>query len=225
MRIVVELKRGEQAEVVLNNLYKHTQMQVNFGVIMLAIVNGQPRELGLLDFIRKFIDHRLDVVRRRTDYLLRKSARPRAHPGRVPESANHLDPLIALIRASKNPREAREALMGTAFTEAQTAAIAAAAGTNVIWDFSERQAQAIIELQLQRLTGMEQQKILDELAEIQRQIAEYLEILGSEKVLYGVIIKELKDVQRSSATNAAPRSSKTQARFAWKTWCKWKTSR
>ena len=78
MRIVFELKRGEQAEVVLNNLYKHTQMQVSFGVIMLAIVNGQPRELGLLDAMKRFIDHRIDVVRRRTDYLLRK-AREREH--------------------------------------------------------------------------------------------------------------------------------------------------
>ena len=78
MRIVFELKRGEQAEVVLNNLYKQTQMQISFGVILLAIVNGQPRELGLLDALKRFIDHRIDVVRRRTDYLLRK-AREREH--------------------------------------------------------------------------------------------------------------------------------------------------
>ncbi len=199
MRVSIELKRGEQAEVVLNNLYKHTQMQVNFGVIMLAIVNGQPRELGLLDFIKKFIDHRLDVVRRRTDYLLRK-ARDREHLLLGFQKAlNHLDAVIGLIRASKNPREAREALMGTAFTEAQTTAISAATGTDpiaIVWDFTERQAQAIIELQLQRLTGMEQQKILDELADIQRQIAGYLEILGSESVLRAVIVKELKDVQK-----------------------------
>jgi DNA gyrase subunit A len=196
MRVVIELKRGEQAEVVLNNLYKHTQMQVSFGVIMLAIANGQPRELGLLDFVRKFTDHRLDVVRRRTDYLLRK-ARDREHIliG-FQKALNHLDAVIALIRASRNPREAREGLMGIAFTEAQTSAIAAAADAAIVWDFSERQAQAIIELQLQRLTGMEQQKILDELADIQRQIAEYLEILGSETVLRGVIVKELKDVQK-----------------------------
>lgn len=196
MRIVLELKRGEQAEVVLNNLYKHTQMQVNFGVIMLAIVNGQPRELGLIDVIRKFIEHRTDVVRRRTDYLLRK-AREREHIliG-FQKALRHLDALIALIRASANPKEAREALTGRAFTERQTAAIAAADGPGILWDFTDKQAQAIIELQLQRLTGMEQQKILDELADIQRQIAEYLEILGSEKVLRGVIIKELKEVQK-----------------------------
>ena len=196
MRVVIELKRGEQAEIVLNNLYKHTQMQVNFGVIMLAIVNGQPRELGLLDFIRKFIDHRIDVVRRRTDYLLRK-ARDREHLLLGFQKAlNQLDSVIALIRASATPKEAREALAGRAFTERQTSAIEAAGGAGILWDFTDRQAQAIIELQLQRLTGMEQQKILDELADIQRQIAEYLEILGSEKVLRSLIIKELKEVQK-----------------------------
>ncbi len=197
MRIVIELKRGEQPEVVLNNLYKHTQMQVNFGVIMLAIVNGQPRELGLLDFIKRFIDHRVDVVRRRTDFMLRK-ARDREHILLGFQKAlDAIDALIALIRAAKNPKEAREALMGT-LTEDQSAAVrqADADYARLVWDFSERQAQAIIELQLQRLTGMEQQKILDELAEIQRQIAEYLEILGSETRVRSVIIKELQEVQK-----------------------------
>ncbi len=177
MRIVFELKRGENAEVVLNNLYKQTQMQVNFGAIMLSIVNGQPRELGLIDLIKRFIEHRVDVVRRRTDYLLRK-ARDREHILLGFQKAlDHLDEVIALIRAARNPREAREGLI-TRF------------------EFSERQSQAIIELQLQRLTGMEQQKILDELADIQRMIGEYLEILGSEKVLKNLIIKELKEVQK-----------------------------
>ncbi|MGH9638744.1 MAG: DNA topoisomerase (ATP-hydrolyzing), partial [Bryobacteraceae bacterium] len=140
MRIVLELKRGEQPEVILNNLYKQTQMQVNFGVIMLAIVNGQPRELGLIDFIKRFLDHRTDVVRRRTDYLLRK-ARDREHLLLGFQKAlDNLDALIALIRAAGTPKEAREGLV-TRF------------------EFTVRQAQAIIELQLQRLTGMEQQKI------------------------------------------------------------------
>jgi DNA gyrase subunit A len=177
MRIVIELKRGEQAEIVLNNLYKHTQMQVNFGVIMLSIVNGQPRELGIIDVIKRFLDHRTDVVRRRTDYLLRK-ARDREHLLLGFQKAlDHLDEVIQLIRASRTPREAREGLIGR-------------------FEFTERQAQAIIELQLQRLTGMERQKILDELAEIQRMIAEYLEILGSETVLKALIVKELKEVQK-----------------------------
>src|SRR5689334_8612494 len=177
LRIVFELKRGEQAEVVLNNLYKHTQLQIGFGVIMLSIVNGQPRELGLLDSIKFFIDHRIDVVRRRTDYELRK-ARDREHllVG-FQKALDNLDEVIKLIRASKAPREARDSLIAK-------------------FSFTEKQAQAIIELQLQRLTGMERQKILDELGEIQKRIKEYLEILGSEKVLRELIINELKEVQK-----------------------------
>ena len=177
LRIVFELKRGEQAEVILNNLYKHTQLQIGFGVIMLSIVNGQPRELGLLDSIKFFIDHRLDVVRRRTDFELRK-ARDREHLLLGFQKAlDNIDEVIKLIRASKAPREARDSLIGR-------------------FQFTEKQAQAIIELQLQRLTGMERQKILDELADIQRRINEYLEILGSETILRNLIIKELKDVQK-----------------------------
>ncbi|MGD0669438.1 MAG: DNA topoisomerase (ATP-hydrolyzing), partial [Bryobacteraceae bacterium] len=177
MRITIELKRGEQAEVVLNNLYKHTQLQTGFGVIMLSIVNGQPRELGLVEIIKCFIDHRVDVVRRRTEYELRK-AREREHILLGFQKAlDNLDEVIKLIRAAKAPREARDSLIGR-------------------FEFTERQAQAIIELQLQRLTGMERQKILDELAEIQRRIAEYLEILGSDKVLRELIVKELKEVQK-----------------------------
>jgi DNA gyrase subunit A len=177
MRIVFELKRGEQAEVILNNLYKHTQLQINFGVIMLSIVNGQPRELGLADVLRRFIDHRIDVVRRRTDYLLRK-AREREHIllG-FKKAIENLDAVIKLIRAAKTPREARDGLITT-------------------FEFTERQAQAIIEMQLQRLTGMEIEKILKELADIQVEIAEYLEILASDKKLRGIIVQELKDVQK-----------------------------
>src|SRR5579871_1881066 len=177
LRIVFELKRGEQAEVILNNLYKHTQLQIGFGVIMLSIVNGQPRELGLIDCIKYFIDHRVEVVRRRTDFELRK-ARAREHILLGFQKAlDNLDEVIKLIRASGSPREARDSLMKR-------------------FDFSDKQAQAIIELQLQRLTGMERQSILNELAEIQRRIAEYLEILGSEKVLRDLIVKELREVQK-----------------------------
>ncbi|HOL71792.1 MAG TPA: DNA gyrase subunit A [Bryobacteraceae bacterium] len=195
MRIVFELKRGEQAEVVLNNLYKHTQMQTGFGVIMLSIVNGQPRELGLIDCIKRFIDHRVDVIRRRTEHDLRK-AREREHVllG-FKKALEHLDLVIETIRASSTPKEARERLMGV-LPIPERVAREVVVPEGFVFDFSERQAQAIIELQLQRLTGMEQQKILDELAEIQRRIAEYLEILGSEKVLRNVIIKELREVQK-----------------------------
>ena len=177
MRVVIDLKRGEQPEVILNNLYKHTQMQINFGIIMLSIVNGQPRELGLVDMLHRFIDHRVDVVRRRTEYLLRK-AREREHILLGFQKAlENLDEVIRLIRAAKTPKEARDGLIGR-------------------FEFTERQAQAIIELQLQRLTGMEQQKIVDELADIQRRIAEYLEILESDKVLRAVIVKELQEVRK-----------------------------
>ena len=177
-RIVFELKRGEQAEVVLNNLYKHTQLQIGFGIIMLCIVNGQPRELGLIDCIKRFIDHRVDVVRRRTDYELRK-AREREHLllG-FKKALENLDEVIRMIRAARAPREARDSLIAA-------------------FQFTERQAQAIIELQLQRLTGMEQQKIADELGEIQRRIAEYLELLGSEKLVREAIVEELKEVRKA----------------------------
>ena len=177
MRIVFELKRGEQADIVLNNLYKHTQLQTGFGIIMLSIVNGQPRELGLVDIIKHFIDHRQEVVRRRTDYELRK-AREREHLLLGFQKAlDNLDEVIRIVRASRQPREAREGLIAR-------------------FEFSEKQAQAIIEMQLQRLTGMERQKIIDELADIQRRIAGYLEILGSDKMLRDVIIKELKEIQK-----------------------------
>ena len=177
MRIVVEIKRGEQPEIVLNNLYKHTQLQENFGMIMLAIVNGQPRELPLMEAIQHFIDHRVSVVRRRTAYDLRK-AQERAHilEGFL-KALSHLDAIIKLIRASKTPAEARTGLMEQ-------------------FDFSQRQAQAILEMQLQRLTALERDKIQEEYDELQKKIAEYEEILRNEKVLRRVIVKELKEVQK-----------------------------
>ncbi|HLY63243.1 MAG TPA: DNA gyrase subunit A [Terriglobia bacterium] len=177
MRIVVELKRGEQPEVILNNLYKHTQLQETFGMIMLAIVNGQPRVLPLIEAIQLFIDHRVTVVRRRTAYDLRK-AEERAHilEGFL-KALSHLDAIIKLIRAAQSPKEAREGLI-TRF------------------DFSDRQAQAILELQLQRLTALERNKIQTEYDELQKKIAEYKEILASDKVLKRVIVDELKQVQK-----------------------------
>jgi DNA gyrase subunit A len=178
MRIVIELKRGEQPEVILNNLYKHTQLQETFGMIMLAIVNGQPRTLPLVDALQLFIDHRVNVVRRRTEYDLRK-AQDRAHilEGFL-KALSHLDAIIKLIRASKTPPEARAGLM-TRF------------------DFTERQAQAILELQLQRLTALEREKIQQEYNDLQKKIAEYQEILASEKALKKVIVNELKEIQKA----------------------------
>ena len=180
MRIVYELKRGEQPEVVLNNLFKHTQLQTGYGMILLAIVDGQPRELGLLQYLNLFIEHRIDVVRRRTNHFLRK-ARDREHVLLGFQIAlDHLDEVIRLVRQSKSPAEARQALMDR-------------------FEFSERQAQSIIEMQLQRLTAMERDKIIDEWAEIQRKIAGYLEILGSDKVLRKVIVDELREIKKKFA--------------------------
>jgi DNA gyrase subunit A len=177
MRIVIEIKRGEQPEVILNNLYKHTQLQETFGMIMLAIVNGQPRVLPLIDALQLFIDHRVNVVRRRTEYDLRK-AQERAHilEGFL-KALSQLDGIIKLIRASKTPREARDGLIGQ-------------------FAFTERQAQAILELQLQRLTALERDKIQGEYDELQKKIAEYQEILASDKVLKKVIVDELKQIQK-----------------------------
>jgi len=177
LRIVIELKRGEQPEVILNNLYKHTQLQETFGMIMLAIVNGQPRTLSLVEAIQLFIDHRVAVVRRRTAYLLRK-AQERAHilEGFL-KALKSLDAIIKLIRAAKTPKDARDGLIER-------------------FEFTERQAQAILELQLQRLTALEREKIQEEYDDLQKKIAEYQEILASEKVLKKVIVDELKQVQK-----------------------------
>jgi DNA gyrase subunit A len=177
MRIVVEIKRGEQPEVVLNNLYKFTQLQETFGMIMLAIVAGQPRTLSLIEAIQLFIEHRVNVVRRRTEYDLRK-ARERAHilEGFLKVLQN-LDAIIKLIRAAQNPAEAKQGLM-TRF------------------DFTDRQAQAILELQLQRLTALEREKIQEEHEALKKKIAEYEEILASEKALKKVIVDELKEIQK-----------------------------
>ncbi|HZL57392.1 MAG TPA: DNA gyrase subunit A, partial [Bryobacteraceae bacterium] len=198
LRIVYELKRGEQAEVILNNLYKNTQLQISFGIINLSIVNGQPRELSLLSTIKYFIEHRVDVVRRRTDYELRK-AREREHMLLGFRLAlDNIDEVIRLIRAAKSPKEARESLIvaSTHFIF-NPLYLKAAGAAEPLRQLSEKQAQAIIELQLQRLTGMEQEKIANELADIQRRIAEYLEILGSETVLRALIIGELEEVRKN----------------------------
>ena len=196
IRVVFELKRGEEPEVVLNNLFKYTQLQQGSGIIMLAIVNGQPRELGLIEYLKLFLEHRVDVVRRRTQYLLRK-AREREHIllGFV-KALERIDEVIALIRASESPAAAREGLQGLVEIDYRRFLRADAEATFAAFDFTERQAQAIIELQLQRLTGMERQKILDELAELQEKIAGYLEILNSDERLNAVLIEEFEEVKK-----------------------------
>src|SRR5688572_22477200 len=176
MRIVIELKRGEMPDIVLNNLYKHTQLQTTFGIIMLAIVAGRPRVLSLLEVIESFIDFRREVVRRRTEFELRK-AEARAHILEGLKIAlDHLDEVIRLIRGSKNPLEAREGLMSN-------------------FGLSQIQAQAILDMQLQRLTGLERQKIVDELAEIMRTIERLPAILSSDTLLMEIVVSELKAVK------------------------------
>jgi DNA gyrase subunit A len=175
LRVVIDLKRGEVGEVVLNNLYKHTQLQTSFGVIMLAIVAGRPKVLTLTELIENFIEFRREVVRRRTEFELRK-AEARAHILEGLKIAlDQLDAVITLIRNAKNPAEARDGLI-TQF------------GLSAI------QSQAILDMQLQRLTGLERQKILDELAEILKVIERLRAILSSEKLLMEIIVSELRAI-------------------------------
>ncbi len=176
MRIVIELRRGEVPEVVLNNLYKHTALQSSFGVIMLAIVGGRPQVLTLLDVIERFIEFRRDVVRRRTEFQLRK-AKARAHVLEGLKIAlDKLDAVIKLIRGAKNPPEARSGLMEH-------------------FSLSQIQAQAILDMQLQRLTGLERQKIVDELAELRKTIERLSGILDSETLLMEIVVNELREIQ------------------------------
>ncbi|HTC92816.1 MAG TPA: DNA gyrase subunit A [Terriglobales bacterium] len=177
MRIVVELKRGAEPEIILNQLYKHTSMQESFSMIFLAVVNGQPKEMGLIQAIQHFIDHRVEVVRRRTAYLLAR-AREREHVLEGYKIAlDNLDAVIKLIRASASRLEAREGLMER-------------------FKLSTRQADAILELQLHRLTQLAKEEIIAELKQIREHIAEYESILASEKKLRGVIVKELEEIKK-----------------------------
>src|SRR5437763_4299988 len=189
MRIVIELKRGAEAQIILNQLYKHTAMQESFSMIFLAVVNNQPKEMGLIQAIQHFIDHRVDVVRRRTVYLLGK-ARDREHILEGYKIAlDNLDQVIKLIRGSGSRAEAREALLAANFKI--TDKLIHSTGK-----LSGRQADAILDLQLYRLTRMSTEEIFKELAEIRERIAEYESILASEKKLRNVIIKELEEVKK-----------------------------
>jgi DNA gyrase subunit A len=176
MRVVIELKRGEVPEVILNNLYKHTQLQQSFGVIMLAIVGGRPKVMNLAELVDSFVDFRREVVIRRTQFELRKAeARYHILEG-LKIALDNLDAVIKLIRGSKTVPEARDGLI-TQFS------------------LSQLQAQAILDMQLQRLTGLERQKILDEMAELLKTIERLRAILGSERLLMQLIVGELKEVR------------------------------
>jgi DNA gyrase subunit A len=197
MRIVVELKRGGEPQIVLNQLFKHTSMQEGFSMIFLAVVNGQPKELGLIQAIQLFIDHRVDVVRRRTAYLLNK-AKDREHilEGYL-TALDHLDNVITIIRASANRADARENLIayfGGKKIDINTTGRAPKLDPEK--PFTGIQADAILELQLHRLTRLSIDEINKELKQTRDNIADFESILGSEKKLRAVIIKELEEVKK-----------------------------
>ncbi|MDQ0918488.1 DNA gyrase subunit A [Paenibacillus sp. V4I5] len=176
MRVVIELRRDVNPHVVLNNLFKHTAMQSNFGIIMLALVNGEPRVLNLREMLHYYLKHQQEVIRRRTEFDLRK-AEARAHILEGLRIAlDHLDQVIALIRASRTTEEAREGLMTT-------------------FNLSLDQAQAILDMRLQRLTGLEREKIEAEYAELMKKIAELKAILADENLILAIISEELNEIK------------------------------
>jgi DNA gyrase subunit A len=176
MRIVIELRKDVNPHVVLNNLYKHTSMQLNFGINMLAIVNGEPKILNLKEIIYHYLQHQIEVIRRRTEFDLKK-ARARAHILEGLRIAlDHLDAVIALIRASRTTDEARDGLIQQ-------------------FSLSVEQAQAILDMRLQRLTGLEREKIENEYAELLQKIAEYEAILADEQLVLDIISEELTEIK------------------------------
>jgi DNA gyrase subunit A len=205
MRIVIELKRSAEAQIVLNQLFKHTSMQESFSMIFLAVVNNQPKEMGLVQAIQHFVDHRIDVVRRRTAYLLMK-AREREHVLEGYQVAlDRVDDVIRIIRGSDNRASARTNLVDyfsgrtVSVSEGKSGKAASLKGlvpSQLTRPFDTVQADAILELQLHRLTRLSIDEILKELAEVRSRIAEYESILGSEKKLRGVIIKELEEIKK-----------------------------
>ena len=212
MRVVIELRRGEVAEVILNNLYAQTQMQNVFGINVVGLLDGQPRILNLKELLDAFIRHRREVVTRRTVYELRK-ARERGHilEGQAVALSN-IDPVIALIKASPSPAEARERLLAEAWEPGAVIEMVERAGADSCrpdelpeqyglrdgrYYLSPEQAQAILDLRLHRLTGLEHEKLLTEYQEILTQIGELLRILNSEERLMEVIVEELEHIKTS----------------------------
>ncbi len=219
MRIVIEIKRGEESQLILNNLFKHTQMQESFGMILLAIVAGQPRELGLIPLIKLFLEHRRDVVLRRTRYELRKAEEREHILVGYQVALDHLDNVIRIIRGSSGRAEAKENLLkyfseqDVTITENgksrkfegvkldgrkyRVAALEGEITRSVSDGLTPIQVDAILELQLHRLTQLSVDEILKELKSIRDQIAELKEILSSEKKLKQVITGELREVQKA----------------------------
>ena len=209
LRVVIELRRGEMGDVVLNNLYAQTGLQSVFGINMVALVDGQPKILNLKQILEAFIRHRREVVTRRTVYLLRK-ARERGHilEGLAIALAN-IDPVIALIKASPSSAEAKEKLLARAWEPGEVTGMLERAGDDACrpedleahygmrdgaYYLSPAQAQAILELRLHRLTGLEHEKLLNEYQEKLREIADFLEILADPERLKMVIREELEEI-------------------------------
>jgi DNA gyrase subunit A len=210
MRMVIELKRGEVAEVVLNNLYKHTQLQDSFGINMVALVDGQPRLLNLKQMLDAFLRHRREVVTRRTVFDLRK-AREKAHVQEgLAVALDNVDEIIALIKAAPTPAEAREGLIARAWPSPTVAAMLARAGSDASrpegipagfglmpegYRLTETQAQAILDLRLQRLTGLERDKIVNDYRELLERIADLLDILARPERVTAMIGEELSAIR------------------------------
>ena len=210
MRMVFELKRGELPEVVLNNLYKQTQLQDSFGINMVALVDGQPRLLNLKQVLDAFLSHRREVVTRRTVFELRK-ARERGHilEG-LAVALSNVDEIIALIKQSQTPPEAKQALMAKAWRSPLVAEMLERAAADASrpeglavnfglveggYHLSDAQAQAILEMRLQRLTGLEQDKIVSEYKEVMLQIADYLDILAKPARITAIIVDEMNAIK------------------------------
>jgi len=206
VRVVIEIKKEFQADVVLNQLYKYTQLQTSFGMNMLAINNGRPMMMNLKDIIAAFVSFREEVIRRRTVYKLNK-ARDRAHilVG-LAIAVENLDPVIELIRTAANPNDAKDALLAKAWPAGDVEPLVkliAEPGREVVdgtYKLSEAQAKAILDLKLQRLTGLERDKIHEELRSIGLEIEEYLAILGSREKLMGIMKDEFQAIRLEYAT-------------------------
>jgi DNA gyrase subunit A len=211
MRIVIELRKGEMPDVVLNNLYAQTSMQMVFGINMVALVDGEPKTLNLKEMLQAFIRHRREVVTRRTTYLLRK-ARERGHilEG-LAVALGNIDEVIELIKSSPSAADAKEKLLARTWVSSGVEAMLADAGPDACrpedlseemglhdghYRLSPEQAQAILELRLHRLTGLEQEKLISDYADLIRQIGEYLEILGNQSRLMEVIREELEEIKK-----------------------------
>ncbi|MBO6949524.1 MAG: DNA topoisomerase 4 subunit A, partial [Rhodospirillales bacterium] len=207
VRVVVEIKRDHEPEVVLNQLFRYTPLQTSFGVNMLALHEGRPQQMNLKEIIAAFVKFREEVIRRRTIYELGK-ARERAHvlAGLAVAVAN-IDDVIALIRHAPDPQEARQQLMAREWPAEDVAPMIALLdepGRGVVdgkYKLSEEQARAILELRLHRLTGLERDKIGDDLKEISERIAEYLEILRSREKLLGILVDELRVIRDKFAND------------------------